>query len=239
MFDRPNQLIFYANIVAIVFGAVVILFSDFFLTGMAFIICGILLILEQIKQNKSAFSILDLTKTLTIHDTSGSNATQTQKQVITACHVDNKVYWFKNIPVVDSISNFKINGEAPDVLKQENGDYHLCVKIPTELKVTNGFDLTLSYDYQNAFTKTEGMLTHVVSDDTRHLHLIVELPKGRSITSARVFCRHNGSEEGLLPPVVTGQKIETEITDPILGAEYCLHWNWPEDGIKQKIGRLF
>jgi len=240
MFDKPNQLVFYANVLAIVFGTILILFSDFFLTGLIFIICGGLLIFEQIRQNKAAFTISDLKKILTIHDTGGSKATQTEKQVTAACHVDNKVYWFRNIPVIGSISNFRIEGATLDDQKKEDGSYHLCVKIPAGLKATNGFDLTLSCDYQNAFTKTEGVLSHVVNDDTRQLHLIVELPKGRPVTSAKVFCKHNGVEEALLPPVVTGQtKIESEISNPILGAEYCLQWSWPEESVVKKIGRMF
>ncbi|MCH9639625.1 MAG: hypothetical protein K0U40_09040 [Betaproteobacteria bacterium] len=240
MFDKPNQLVFYANVVAIVFGAIVVVFSDFIITGTIFIICGALLIFEQIKQNKAAFTISELKKILTIHDTGGSKATQAEKQVTAACHVENKIYWFRNVPAIGSISNFRIDGATLDDQKKENGAYHICAKIPAGLKATDGFDLTLACDYQNAFTKTEGVLSHVVNDDTRQLHLIVELPKGRPVTSAKLYCKHNGVEQALLPPVITGEtKIESEIQDPILGAEYCLQWNWPEESVVKKIGRMF
>ena len=114
------------------------------------------------------------------------------------------------------------------------------MKLPPELKVVNGSDLTLSYEYEDAFTQTEGVLSHVVDNDTRQLHLTVELPAGRAISSARFFCKHDDVEEALLPPVVTGQtKIEADIKNPKLGAEYCLQWNWSDAGFIKKISRFF
>ncbi len=240
MFDKNNQLVFYANIISIVFGIIVILFSDFFLVGLLFVISGALLIFEQLKQNKAAFTISNLQKTLKVHDTGGSKATQTESQVTAACHVDNKIYWFRDIPVIGSVRNFRMNGASIDDQKKDDGVYHVCAKIPTELKAIGGFDMALSYDYQDAFTKSEGVLSHVVNDETRNLHLIVELPKGRPVTSAKVFCKKNGVEEALLPPVVTGEtKIETEIQNPTLGAEYCLQWNWSNESVAKKVRRMF
>ncbi|HNP25483.1 MAG TPA: hypothetical protein PKM20_01960, partial [Nitrosomonas sp.] len=65
MFDKHNQLIFYANILIIVFGITLILFSDFILVGFLFIVGAALLMYEQFKQNKGAFRISGLEKTLT------------------------------------------------------------------------------------------------------------------------------------------------------------------------------
>jgi len=240
MFDKPNQLIFYINVILIVFGVLVALLTDYVVIGLIFVISALLLVYDQIRQNKSAFTIADLRKILTIHDTSGSKATLTQIQMTTACHVDNSEYWFRNIRAIGSISNFRVNDSDPAEQMLENGNYQVCIKLPPELKIINGSDLTLSYEYKDAFTQTEGMLSHVIDNDTRQLHLIVELPKGRPISSARFFCKQNGVEEALLPPVVTAQtKIEADIKNPKLGAEYCLQWNWPEESIIRKVSRLF
>ena len=240
MFDKPNQLIFYINVTLIIFGVLVALLTDYFVIGLIFAFSASILVYDQYRQNKSAFTISDLRKILTIHDTNGNKATLTQTQMTTACHVDNSEYWFRNIRVMGSISHFRVNDSDPAEQIKENGSYRVCMKLPPELKVVNGSDLILSYEYEDAFTQTEGVLSHVVDNDTRQLHLTVELPAGRSISSARFFCKHDDVEEALLPPVVTGQtKIEADIKNPKLGAEYCLQWNWSEGGFMKKISRLF
>ncbi len=240
MFDKPNQLIFYINLTLIVFGVLVAILTDYVVIGLIFAISASLLVYDQFRQNKSAFTIADLRKKLTIHDTGGNKATLTQTQMTTACHVDNSEYWFKNIRVMGSISNFRVNDSDPAEKIKENGSYRICMKLPPELKMVNGSDLTLSYEYEDAFTQTEGILSHVVDNDTQRLHLTVDLPLGRSISSARFFCRHDDVEEALLPPVVTGQtKIEANISNPKLGAEYCLQWNWSDEAFIKKIRRLF
>ena len=240
MFDKPNQLIFYINVILIVFGVLVALLTDYVVIGLIFSLSALILVYNQIRQNKSAFTIADLRKVLTIHNTGGSKATLTQTQMTTACHIDNSEYWFRNIRAIGSITNFRVNNGDPAEQIKENGNYHVCMKLPPELKVINGSDLTLSYEYENTFTQTEGILSHVVDNDTRRLHLIVELPDGRSISSARFFCKHDGKEEALLPPIVTGQtKIEADIKNPKLDAEYCLQWNWSEEGFIKKLSRFF
>ena len=192
MFDKPNQLVFYINAAILVFGVLVALLTNFIVIGLIIAICAALLIFDQIRQNKSAFSIADIRKILTIHDTGGNKATLTQTQMTTACHIDNTEYWFGNIRAVGSISNFKVNDSEPAEQKKENESYQICMKLPPELKIINGSDLTLSYEYEDAFTQTEGVLSHVIDNDTRRLHLIVELPEGRGISSARFFCKQNG-----------------------------------------------
>lgn len=238
MFDKRNQLVFYANVLIIIFGIIVILFSDFVLLGFLFIVGAALLIYEQITQNKGAFSISGLEKILTIRDTCGSQATLTQKQKTTACHVDNSVFCFKNIRPIGSISNFKINGQPPaEQMRDENKNFTVCMTLPANPKAIDGLDTMLTCTYKNAFDGTEGILTHKVDDETDQLRLVVELPEGRPVSSARVYCKHNGIEESLLPPIITGNtRIESEIKEPVLGTEYFLEWTWSEANLIKKIG---
>lgn len=237
MFDKRNQLVFYANILIIVFGISVILLSDFITIAFLFIVLGALLVFEQIKQNKGAFSISGLEKTLTVRDTCGTQAMLVQKQNTTSCHVDNTVFWFRSITPMGSISNFSINGQSPaEQTKDENNHYQVCMALPANPKATDGLETILKYNYKDAFVKTEGVLTHTVNDETDTLRLVVELPEGRNISTARAYCIHNGKEEALLPPVVSGNtRIETVIDHPRLGAQYCLQWNWPEANLLKKI----
>lgn len=240
MFNKPNQLIFYINVLIVVFGVLVALLTEFVIVGLIIAICAAILIFDQIRQNKSAFSISEINKILTVHDIGGNKATLTQTQMTTACHMDNSEYWFKNIRAIGSVSNFSINNASPDDQRKDNGNYHVCMRISPELQLINGSNLTLTYEYQDAFTQSEGTLSHVVDDDTQHLHMAVMLPEGRKVSTARFFCKHNGKEEALLPPVVTGKtKIEANIDHPEQGAEYCLQWNWADEGLLKKVSRMF
>ena len=135
------------------------------------------------------------------------------------------------------MGNFSINGQFPtEQTKDSNNNFQVCMALPKNPKATNGINTTLSYDYTNAFGRTEGVLSHVVNDETDQLKLVVQLPQGRPISSAHAYCIHNGAKEALLPPVVTGEtRIETEIKEPKLGAEYRLEWVWPEANLIRKI----
>ncbi len=240
MFDKPNQLIFYINILLGTLGILTILLSDYIVIGLFLSISALLLIRDQYHQNKPAFTISHLEKILTIYDTNGKQATQTQKQTITTNHAANSELWFKNIHSAGTISNLKINGHPPVEQRDENGVTHISMKLSPELKAAETFDITLSYDCKNAFTKTQETLSHVVDIDTKLLRFVVELPEGRPIASARIFCRHGDEDEILASPVITGQKkIEADIKNPILGAEYRLQWDWPEADILKKLSQFF
>ncbi|UJP05342.1 MAG: hypothetical protein LZF61_11010 [Nitrosomonas sp.] len=240
MFNKPNQLIFYVNVLIVIFGVLVALITPFAVVGLIIAISAALLIFDQIRQNKSAFSIDDLKKTLTVHDSGGNKATLTQIQMTTSCHADNSEYWFRNIRAVGSISNFRINDHSPDEQKKEGDNYQLCMRISPELKLIDGAGLTLTYEYQDAFTQNEGMLSHIVDDDTRQLRMTIQLPEGRTVSTARFFCQYDDREEALLPPTVTGKTIiEAVVENPKIGAEYCLQWRWADDGVLKKLGRLF
>ena len=158
MFDKPNQIIFYLNVISLVFGVFVALLTDFAVIGLTFASCAALLIVDQIRQNKLAFSISDLKKLLTVHDTCGKKATLTQTQMTTACHSDNSEYWFKNIRAIGNISNFRINNNEPAEQRKEGENYQICVKFPPELKATNGTDLTLTTNTKVLSLKTKGFL---------------------------------------------------------------------------------
>ena len=240
MFDKSNQIIFYINLVLVVSGVLIAILTDYIVIGLILAICASILIYEQLRKNKSAFTISNLKKILTIHDTSGKKATLKQTQMTTACYIGNSEYWFRNIRAIGSIYNFRINDSEPTEKIKENGYYRVCVNLPTELKIINGSELTLSYQYEEAFKKTEGTLSHIIDSETKELYLIAELPEGRPISSASFLCKHGVKEEVLQPPIVTGQtRIEANIKNPELGSEYILQWIWPEESFIKKLAHFF
>lgn len=240
MFDRSNQIVFYLNSFIVIFGALVALLTPFTVIGLFFVLCALALIYDQFRQHKSSFSIGNLNKTLTVHDTGGNKATVRQIQVTRAFHASNTEYWFRNIRASGNITHIKVNDSDPVEKTNVNGSYEVCTKFPAGSKVSDGYDLVLSYRCEGAYTRPEGIFSHLVDSMTRQLNLTVELPKGRPISSAKLCCQKNGIEEDLLPPIVTGQtRITAEINNPEEGCEYFIKWKWGEQGFTQKLGRLF
>lgn len=240
MFDKSNQIVFYLNSLLAIFGVLVALVTPYPMIGLFFVLSALVLIYDQFRRNKASFFIDNLNKTLTVHDAGGNKATVKQVQATKAFHADSKEYWFRNIRADGNISNIKVNDNDPVEKTTSNGSYEVCTKFPAGLTVANGCELILSYRCDGAYTRSEGVFSHVVNDATRQLNLIVELPKERPIASAKLCRQKDGIEEDLLPPIVTGQtRIAAEINNPIEGCEYCIKWKWGEPSFTQKLGRLF
>ena len=237
MFDKPNQLIFYINVLIALFG---IFFAacGYIIVGLIIAACAVLLIRDQLLQNKSEFTISQLEKTLSIVDTCGSKAIQTQKQLMTACHSGNTEFWFNNIHSTGTIQRITIDGMAPSEKKSEGNNTQVCMKFSPGLKVTKEFEATLSIEHKNAFVNTAESFSHTVDTDTKLLRLIVELPQGRPASSAEVFC--NPADGSQIPVAIIEQsRIIVEVPEPKLGTEYGVRWNWPREGVAQRIGCLF
>lgn len=239
MFDKPNQLIFYINVSIALFG-ILVAACHYVLLGLLLTVCAILLIRDQLQQNKSQFTISQLDKTLSIHDTCGNTAIQTQKQLITSRYSGNTEFWFNNIHSTGTIDHIKINGMPPAEQESEGGNTRACMKFPPELKVTREFDMTLSFEHKNAFINTTESFSHIVDTDTKLLRIIVELPQGRPAASVEVFCHSDNVDKAHLPAAIIEQsRIIVEIPEPELGTEYGIKWDWPREGMIQRIGCLF
>lgn len=238
MFDKSNQIVFYANVFAAIFG-VLVAACGYIILGLIIIACAVLLIRDQLQQNKSAFTISQLEKTLSIVDTCGSKAIQTQKQLMAACHKDNKEYWFNNIYSAGTIQRATINGATPAERKSEGNNTHVCMKFSPDTQVTKEFEATLSVEHKNAYTNTTGSFSHIVDTETKLLRLIVQFPQDRLASSLDVFCNPADATTPKPAAIVEKSRVIVEIPDPKIGAEYGISWNWPEESMAQKIGCLF
>ena len=240
MFDKSDRLTLYTNVLIAAFGIFVVLFTDYLFSGLIFSLCALLLLYIQYRQSKTAFTISSLERVLTIDDSSGSKATETQNYAIITNHSGHSAFWCKNIRSDGFVSYININGMAPAEQIQEDGSIQAAMTFESRLKTGQPFDLLLTFNHRNAFTGSQGVLAHTVDQETNRLHLVVELPKGRPVTSAKVFRKYEGVEKELLPPIVSEHgRIEAEIKNPLLGAEYYLQWDWPKEGFVRKLDRLF
>lgn len=239
MFDRSDRLTLYINAFSAVFGIIFALFSGFYLIGFIFTACALLLIYDLYRQNKTEFTVMHLDKILTIKDSSGKKATETQKYTVTANKNGLPEFWFKNISSDGTINSFNINGSSPAERKQEDGKIHVAMKFDAPIKKGNTFDTTLTFDHQNAFTKTQDTLVHTIDNQTKLLRIIIELPRERPATFASLIRRYKGEEKHFFSPIITEHgKIMADIQNPPVGAEYRLHWEWPQSRLMDKIDDL-
>lgn len=240
MFDRSDRLTLYINVLLAAFGIIFALYSGFFLIGFIFTACALLLMYDLYRQNKTAFTITHLDKILTIQDSSGNKATETQKYTVTANQTGLSNFWFNNISSSGTISSININGASPTERKTEDGKIHAAMKFDTPVKAGTTFDTTLTLGHQNAFTKTQETLAHTIDNETKLLRMIIDLPVGRPAAFTSLSRRYKDEETQILPPIITEHgKIVADITNPPLGAEYCLHWDWPKAKLMDKLDDLF
>jgi hypothetical protein len=240
MFDRSDRLTLYINVLLAAFGIIFALYSGFFLIGFIFTACALLLMYDLYRQNKTAFTIAHLDKILTIQDSSGNKATETQKATVTANKTGLSDFWFNNISSSGTISSININGASPAERKTEDGKIHAAMKFDAPIKAGNAFDATLSLGHQNAFTKTQETFVHTIDNETKLLRMIIELPAGRPAAFASLSRRYKDEETQALPPIITEHgKIVADIKNPPIGAEYCLHWDWPKAKLMDKLDDLF
>lgn len=240
MFDRSDRLTLYINALLAVFGIIFALYSGFFLIGLIFTTCALLLMYDLYRHNKTAFTITHLDKILTIQDNSGKKATETQKYTVTANKTGHSEFWFKNITSDGIISYIQINGASPAEQKQEDGKIHVAMKFDSPVRTGSTFEATVTLGYQNAFTKTQETLIHTIDNETKLLRMVVELPAGRQAGFASLSRRFKGEETQVPPPIITEQgKIVADIKNPPIGSEYCLHWDWPKAKLMDKLDNLF
>ena len=236
MFDRSDRLTLYINAFLAAFGIIFALFSGFFLIGFIFTVCALLLIYDLYRQNKTAFTVTHLDKILTIQDSSGKKATETQKYTVTANKAGLAEFWFKNISSDGIINYIYINGASPAERKQEDGKIHVAMKFDAPLKAGNAFDATVTFSHQNAFTKTQETLVHTIENETKLLRMIIELPRKRPAAFASLERRYKGEVKQISPPIITEHgKIMADIQNPPVGAEYYLHWDWPKTKLIDKL----
>jgi hypothetical protein len=179
--------------------------------------------------NLSEFTVLEIEKTLTIHTIDGRSATLQRSQTARSNHKGITEFWCRNISSDGSITNILIDGAPPHIQKTEAGDIQVCKRFPQALSKGQEFNTVLTYDLSDSFLNASEGLIHVVEAPTKRLWLIVVLPSGRSARNVRASLRYGGNPHTNLPtPSVSnnGLRMEMMVNKPVLGAEYCLDWDW-------------
>ena len=240
MFDKSDRLALYANILSAALGVFLIIFTDLLFSGIILTISALALHYTLRHLIKTAFTISNLERTITIQDNSGSKAVETQKHAVVTNQSGLSEFWCKNINSNGFVSQITINGTTPAEQLQEDKNTHAAIKFDGNLKSGQTFDIELSFNHKDAFKNTQCILAHTVDNETNLLRLVVNLPGGRPVTSASVSCKVDDIETPQLPPVITDNRnVVAEIRNPLIGATYYLQWDCPRQNLVDKLDRIF
>lgn len=240
MFDNSDRLALYSNILSAALGVFLVIFTDLLFSGIILIISALALNYLQIRLNQTPFTIYHLDRTVTMQDNGGSKAVETQNHAITTNHSGLSEFWCRNINSNGFVSHVTINGAPPAETLKEDSNTHASIKFDGNLKTGQPLELVVSFNHNNAFTDTHCILSHTVDNETKLLRLVVKLPEGRPVTSARVFRKVDDVETPLLPPFIAENgNVVADIKDPLIGATYYLQWDCPKLSFADKIDRIF
>lgn len=240
MFDKSDRLALYANILSAAFGVFLVIFTDFLFSGILITISAAALHYGLGYLNKTAFTITNLERTITIQDNSGSKATETQNHAVVTNKSGLSEFWCRNINSNGYVSYITINGTSPADQAKEDRNTHASIKFDGNLKSGQKFNIALSFNHKDAFKDTHCVLAHTIDNETNLLRLVVKLPKGRPVTSASVSRRVDDIETAMLPPVIANNgNVVAEIRNPLIGATYFLQWDCPKQNIVDKLDNIF
>ncbi len=240
MFDKSDRLALYSNILSAALGVFLIIFTDFLFSGIILTISALVLNYTLRHFNKTSFTISNLERTITIQDNNGSKAAETQKHAVVTNQTGLSEFWCRNINSNGFVSYITINGAPPAEQVQEDSNTHAAIKLDSNLKSGQAFDIELSFNHKDAFKNTRCTLAHTVDNETNLLRLVVKLPEGRPVTSASVSRKVDDVETLQLPPVITDNgNIVAEIRNPLIDATYYLQWDYPKQNLADKLDRIF
>lgn len=216
---------------ALALPGVLLLFSNQVAVGILELTIVLLIFVFWHAKNKPLITLLEVEKLASIKDAKGIDASFTSRQKTKTNHKGLTELWFRNISSDGSVSNILIDNKTPSEIKTEAGDVRACVRFNKAKKADEKFEVTLSFDAKNAFPADTEFLIHVVEAETKKLKIVVELPINRKASGARLFLQYGGNpHKELAKPLISisssGQRLESEIKRPLLGAEYCLEWDW-------------
>lgn len=177
------------------------------------------------------FTLLMVEKILSIGNATGRTAILVRSLNGKVTQKSLSEFWCHNIGADGAIVNIRIDGEPPQKTLKEAGDIHVGKRFARPLRRGEEFSLQLSYELVDSFVKRTGALIHVVENRTKKLRMVVILPRERPAKSAHASFRYGGQMPKKLPDPLSrglnaGERIEIEVKNPKLGAEYCLDWSW-------------
>jgi hypothetical protein len=179
------------------------------------------------RDNLPVFTVLELTKRLTIISADGRSASLARSQKVRINHKGITEWWCRQISADGTVTNITIDQLPPDVTTSTGGTIQVCRRFQYPKQRGEEWESTLTYNIADSFTKPHEELIHMVAFRTKKLVLEVELP--RNCTHADLRFTFGGEQgEKLSDPELSNNNrtITATIKRPRIGAQYHLGWEW-------------
>lgn len=210
-------------------GFLLLFFKGNFVFGILVVVLVAILVWVVFEVNRTEFTILEVEKRLTFHDSIAHRATLVSSQRVRSNHRGLSEFWCRNISADGPIENVLIDGREPDETSMEAGDMQICKRFPHPLAWRQRIQMVVSYDLINSFPGNPEGLIHTVDRQTKKLRLVVDLNSCKPCAVARAFLRFGGQVYKSLddPEVSEGRSvISVEVSNPRQGGEYYIEWEW-------------
>ena len=175
-------------------------------------------------------SILEITKTITIHDIKGERGTIVRGQNAKVNRdIATRSFVMKGIRSEGTIEDIRIDGVPVGAHECERrlGALHIC-KTWSELRRKGDIiDTQLSYDVVNTYLKETESTTQDIPIEMDRITVEVNFPIGRNCKKARAYLSYNDEPNQILPdPHTERTKITFTRSRPKLGEQYVVTWEW-------------
>ena len=193
------------------------------------VVVGGYLVYSEWQVTRSAMTTLALEKKVIIHDAGGVSSTLIRVQKIRANYAFLPEIWFRNMVTDGSFGPVTIDGAPPSDTTTMGCLISYAKRFNPPLSRGTIRDVRLECNVANSFPATEEGLLHEVAQDTRVLHLKVELPASRTCKTAALLLEAAGEPaRELEKPEISSDRrfITSTVKMPITGYTYHLHWTW-------------
>jgi len=185
-------------------------------------------------------SLLESTTELTIHDVEGKNAraTKWQRLKVNAPGIRNIIdqgLWADGVIKVTKAEFGDLNVIAePTIIRPEDKIHELQFKFTTDMPIKGQtYERRLELEYENSFLNAKEYFTVRISRHTKHLSLVINVPRERPIKDSWLHYRDEYTVSESKPPDLRIQKIDGvctrlryDIRKPKLGSSHQVWWEW-------------
>lgn len=189
-----------------------------------------LIVVRYLQARAIQYTILNIEKTLVLHDAEGRRATLTRSSTEMAGSEGLAEIWVRNIAADGQLENVRIDGETAQEginIVRQLGLMHIRKPLQRSLKKGEKISTVITYDILDSFVKPTEAFIHVVNYRTKKLTIRVQFPEQRPFKSAAFVEVFGGTKPVRLRTLEAGgDTLEVDAQNLHTGANYELRWNW-------------
>jgi len=179
------------------------------------------------QENRPVFSVIRTKKRVQMQDKDGKTAKFEQNMRVRVNH-RTREFITSYLGGDGRAENFQVDGHDPSELKTTGSRTEIVKRFDRELLPGEEFNIFITYDLIGSFPGKKEGVGHMVEFETKTAEMEVIFHSDRPCLSGELLKRYGGSMHngGEYTRAANGSRLETNIPNPSLGAEYILQWDW-------------